>query len=75
MHRIIKEDTHVNLTSMGYPNSFFDKRNMGMLYPVKFVNDNIVNFGAKKISKTYLVLIILLIQILCSQACSSGTVI
>ena len=43
----MKENTHVNLTSVGYPNSVFDGGNLDMLDPVKFVNDKIVDFCAK----------------------------
>ena len=39
---------HVDLTSVFYSNSIFDSGNLDMLDPVKVVNNNIVNFHAKK---------------------------
>ena len=51
MRRMIKENTHVNLTSASYPNSVFDGGNLGMLDSVKFMNGNIVNSCAKQLIK------------------------
>ena len=38
---------------MGYPNSIFDGGNLDMPDHVKFVNDNIANFCAKYLVKTF----------------------
>ena len=51
MRRITKENTHVNLMSVGYPNYVFNRGKLDMLDPIKFVNDNIVNFCAKHLIK------------------------
>ena len=51
VHKMIKENTYVNLKSVGNFNCFFYGEHLEMLDPSHFVNCNIVNFCEKYLIK------------------------